>query len=169
MYALRILPYVFVRPGELRHAEWAEIDVKKELWKIPAEKMKMRTVHLVPLSRQVLEQLAELRQFSGEGKYLFPGRNLKTKPISDMAINAALSYLGWQREDICGHGFRAMASTLLNEGYNSDWIEKQLAHSEKSSVRAAFADYLPERKTMMQDWADYLDSLVVAFLETRHQ
>jgi integrase len=163
--ALRMLPYVFVRPGELRWAEWGEFDMAERLWMIPAEKMKMRSAHLVPLSSQVVAMLERLRGFTGEGRYLFPGRNLRTKPISDVAINAALRYLGYGRDEIVGHGFRAMASTLLNQrGYNSDWIERQLAHVERNAVRAAYnhAEYWPERCKMMQDWADLLDSLADA-------
>jgi integrase len=164
-YALRILPYVFVRPGELRNAEWSEFDFGERLWRIPAEKMKMRSRHLVPLSDQVLASLEELREFTGDGKYLFPGPRTRVKPITDMAVNAALRYLGYGGDEICGHGFRAMASTLLNEmGNNSDWIERQLAHSERSGVRAAYnhAEWLPERRKMMQDWADFLDGLMAA-------
>jgi integrase len=164
-YALRILPYVFVRPGELRHAEWAEIDLEAAIWRIPAEKMKMKAPHLVPLSRQVVELLRELKVITGDGKYLFPGARVKNKPISDAAVNAALRYLGFSSKEIVGHGFRAMASTLLNEqGFQPDWIERQLAHCERNSVRAAYnhADYLKERIGMMQAWADYLDSLVTS-------
>jgi integrase len=163
-YALKILPYIFVRPGELRHAEWSEINFEEQTWRIPDHKMKMRTPHIVPLSNQVISWLKELHTITGSGKYLFPGRNLKTKPLSDMAINAALRYLGYDNKEIVGHGFRAMASTLLNEkGYHPDWIERQLAHSERNSVRAAYnhAEYLPERRKMMQDWADYLDNLII--------
>jgi integrase len=161
-YALRILPYVFVRPGELRHALWDEIDFEAKQWRIPAEKMKMRAPHIVPLADQVLSMLGELRKHTGDGELLFPGARLKTKPISDMAVNAALKYLGYEGKAVCAHGFRATASTLLNEmGYNSDWIERQLAHAERNGVRAAYnhADYLPERRKMMQDWADFLDGL----------
>jgi integrase len=160
--AMLMLAYVFTRPGELRGAVWEEFDLREGLWRIPAERMKMRTPHVVPLARQVIGILDELRPITGAGRYLFPGRNIKTKPISDMAINAALRYLGYGRDEICGHGFRSMASTLLNErGYNSDWIERQLAHVERNGVRAAYnhADWLPERRKMMQDWADLLDSL----------
>jgi integrase len=161
-YALRILLYVFVRPGELRYAEWSEINLDEKVWRIPAEKMKMRAQHLVPLSDQVIAMLTELKEHTGKGRYLFPGSRTKVNTISDAAINAALRYLGYQREEICGHGFRSMASTLLNEmGYSSDWIERQLAHSEQNSVRAAYnhAEYLPERRKMMQVWADFLDDL----------
>jgi integrase len=161
IYALRILPYVFVRPGELRHAEWTEIDFPNKIWRIPAEKMKMRTSHIVPLSKQVVQLLEELKCFTGTGKYLFPGARTEKRPISDVTINAALRYLGYKKEEICGHGFRSTASTLLNEqGYNRDWIERQLAHNG-NSVREIYnyAEYLPERTKMMQEWADFLDSL----------
>ena len=160
--ALRMLPYVFVRPGELRHAQWDEFDFDNGLWRIPAERMKMRAAHVVPLSSQVVDLLTRLKAVTGNCKHLFPGRNLKTQPISEVTINAALRYLGYGNDEICGHGFRAMASTILNErGYNSDWIERQLAHVERNGVRAAYnhADWLPERRKMMQDWADLLDAL----------
>ncbi|MDR1038759.1 MAG: site-specific integrase [Deltaproteobacteria bacterium] len=162
-YALRILPYVFVRPGELRHAEWSEFDVDGSTWRIPAGKMKMRSPHLVPLASQVKTLLEELRAHTGKGRYLFPSPRTNDRPISDMAINAALRFMGFGKGEICGHGFRAMASTLLNEkGYGPDWIERQLAHCPRSGVRAAYnhAEYLPERRKMMQDWADWLDSLL---------
>jgi integrase len=161
-YALKILPYLFVRPGELRHAEWVEIDFKDKIWRISADKMKLKRQHLVPLSNQVIIMLEELKEISGNGQYLFPGSRTKIRPISDAAINAALRYLGYNQDEMTGHGFRAMASTLLNEmGYNSDWIERQLAHVETNGVRAAYnhADYLPERRKMMQYWADFLDKL----------
>jgi integrase len=162
-YALRILPYIFVRPGELRYALWKEINFDTAVWRIPAEKMKMKAPHIVPLSTQVLDLMKELQKYTGEGEYLFPGQRVKTRPISDAAINAALRYLGYAQGVMCGHGFRAMASTLLNEqGYPPDWIERQLAHSERNGVRAAYnhAQYLKERRKMLQDWADYLDSLI---------
>lgn len=161
-YALRILPYVFTRPGELRRAEWDEIDLADKMWRIPAEKMKMRSPHMVPLSDQVAAMMARLREHTGGGRLLFPGSRSSAKPISDMAINAALRYLGYEQGEICGHGFRGMASTMLNErGYSPDWIERQLAHSERGGVRAAYnhAQWLPERRKMMQDWADLLDRL----------
>jgi len=164
--ALRLAPLLFVRPGELRQAEWAEINWEESLWRLPAEKMKKvrgaGSPHLVPLARQTLEILRELQTITGFGRWLFPGQRSHDKPISDMAVNVALRTLGYGKEDICGHGFRAMASTTLNEqGYNRDWIERQLAHTERDAVRAAYnyAEYLPERRKMMQDWADYLDSL----------
>ncbi|GHV56358.1 integrase [Deltaproteobacteria bacterium] len=161
-YALRLLPLVFVRPGELRHAEWSEIDWPDAQWRIPAEKMKMRLPHLVPLSRQAVDILKSLFPFTGGHKFVFPGQRGHDRPMSDAAVNAALRYLGYSGEEITGHGFRSMASTILNEkGYNRDWIERQLAHTERDNVRAAYnyAEYLPERRRMMQEWADYLDSL----------
>ncbi|MDR1038454.1 MAG: tyrosine-type recombinase/integrase [Deltaproteobacteria bacterium] len=163
-FALKLLPYVFVRPGEHRHAEWAEFDFDESTWRIPAGKMKMRTPHLVPLASQVKNLLEELRQITGSGRYLFPGAKSKDRPISDMAVNVALRSMGFGKDEICGHGFRGMASTLLNEkGYSPDWIERQLAHCERNDVRAAYnhAEYLPERRRMMQEWADWLDSLLV--------
>jgi integrase len=160
--ALRIAPYVFVRPGELRRAEWAEFDFAGVEWRIPAEKMKMRQVHIVPLARQVISLLEDLRQYTGNGRFLFPSMRANTESISDMTLLAALRRLGYGKEDMTVHGFRSMASTLLNEqGYNRDWIERQLAHGERNSIRAAYnyAEYLPERRKMMQEWADYLDEL----------
>ena len=160
--ALRLAPYVFVRPGELRRAEWAEFNLEAAEWRIPAEKMKMRVVHIVPLARQVAEILHDLMQYTGSGRYLFPSMRANSAPISDMTLLAGLRRLGYGKEEMTMHGFRSMASTLLNElGYNSDWIERQLAHGERNSVRAAYnyAEYLPERRRMMQEWADYLDSL----------
>lgn len=160
--ALRLAPYVFVRPGELRRAEWAEFNLESAEWRIPAEKMKMRVVHIVPLARQVLEILHDLAQYTGGGRYLFPSMRANSSPISDMTLLAGLRRLGYGKDEMTMHGFRSMASTLLNEqGYNRDWIERQLAHGERNSVRAAYnyAEYLPERRRMMQEWADYLDEL----------
>jgi integrase len=160
--ALKLAPLVFVRPGELRHAEWSEFDIEQAEWRIPAEKMKMRTLHIVPLSTQALSVIEELRPFSGDGKYLFPSIRAKSRPMSDNTVNGALRRLGYESDEMTGHGFRSMASTLLNEnGWNKDAIERQLAHSERDGVRAAYnyAEYLSERKEMMQFWADYLESL----------
>lgn len=160
--ALRLSPLLFVRPGELRHAEWSEIDYKAKEWRIPASKMKMKVQHLVPLAKQSLAILEELRPLTGDGKYLFPGR-VSARPMSENTINAALRYLGYDtRQQQTAHGFRSMASTLLNEqGWKADAIERQLAHAERDGVRAAynFAEYLPERRKMMQAWADYLEQL----------
>ena len=160
--ALRMAPYVFVRPGELRRAEWSEFDLEKAEWRIPAPRMKMRQVHIVPLARQVIDILEDLQQYTGGGRFLFPSMRADSAPISDMTLLAGLRRLGYGKEDMTVHGFRSMASTLLNEqGYNRDWIERQLAHGERNSIRAAYnyAEYLPERRRMMNEWADYLDGL----------
>jgi integrase len=160
--ALKLAPLVFVRPGELRQAEWSEFNFESTEWRIPAERMKMREQHIVPLARQTLEILASLRKATGNGKYLFPSIRTDTRPMSNNTVNAALRRLGYAKEEMTGHGFRSMASTLLNEqGWNRDAIERQLAHSERNAVRAAynFAEFLPERRKMMQAWADYLDAL----------
>lgn len=160
--ALRMAPYVFVRPGELRRAEWPEFDIEKAEWRIPAARMKMRQQHIVPLARQVVDILDDLRNYTGNGRFLFPSMRSNTAPISDMTLLGGLRRLGYTKEQMTVHGFRSMASTLLNEqGYNRDWIERQLAHGERNSVRAAynFAEYLQERRRMMTEWADYLDSL----------
>lgn len=160
--SLRIAPYVFVRPGELRKAEWAEIRFDSAEWRIPAGRMKSRVPHIVPLAQQVLHILEDLHRLTGRSRYLFPSMRANTAPISDMTLLAALRRMGYDRSTMTVHGFRGMASTLLNErGYNRDWIERQLAHGERNSVRAAYnhAEYLPERRRMMQEWADYLDTL----------
>ncbi len=159
---MRLAPLVFTRPTELRAAEWSEIDIKAKEWRIPAARMKMRQPHTVPLSKQAIRILEELEPFSGGGKYLFPSIRTDDRPISDVAMLAALRRMGYEKHELCTHGFRGMASTLLNElGYNSDWIERQLAHGETNEVRAAYnhAKYLPERRKMMQEWANYLDTL----------
>jgi integrase len=161
-YALRLAPTLFVRPSELRKAEWCEFNLDKAEWRIPATRMKMKTLHIVPLSTQAVAILRELYCISGTGKYLFPSPRTATKPMSDNTVNAALHRLGYKGEFV-GHGFRHMACTLLNEqGWNRDAIERQLGHAERDGVRAAYnyAEYLPERKRMMQAWADYLDALV---------
>jgi integrase len=160
--ALKLAPLVFVRPSELRCAVWTEFDFPAAEWRIPAERMKMDEQHIVPLSRQTLEILDDLRKMTGNGKYLFPSVRTGSRPMSDNTLNAALRRLGYSREEMTGHGFRSMASTLLNElGWNRDAIERQLAHGDRDSVRASynFAEFLPERRKMMQAWADYLDEL----------
>ena len=160
--ALRLGPLVFVRPGELRHAEWSEINLEIGEWRIPSEKMKMGQPHIVPLARQSIVLLTDLQPLTGTGKYLFPSVRSSDRPISENTINAALRRLGYTKDEMTGHGFRSMASTLLNEqGWNRDHIERQLAHAERNKIRAAYnyADYLPERRKMMQAWADYLDTL----------
>lgn len=160
--ALRLAPLLFVRPGELRHAEWSEVDLEAAEWRIPAEKMKMRTQHIVPLSRQAVAVLRELHPLTGKGKYVFPGVRSSAKPMSENTVNAALRYMGYSTDQVTGHGFRSTATTLLNEqGWNPDAIERQLSHAERNKVRAAynFAEFLPERRRMMQAWADFLDGL----------
>jgi len=160
--AMKITPYVFVRPGELRHAEWSEIDLDKAEWRIPAEKMKMRSMHIVPLVSQVVEILRELQPLTGSGKYVFPSIRAGGRPMSENTVNTTLRRIGYAKEEICAHGFRGMASTILHEqGWSSDVIERQLAHREGNDVKAAYnhARHLPKRKQMMQAWADYLDSL----------
>ena len=163
--ALRLAPFVFVRAKELAAAEWAHFDLDAAEWRIPAEVMKMRQPHIVPLSRQALEILRELHQWSGQDRFLFPGRpkkGEKNAPIRSMSLVFALRRLGYSKDEMTFHGFRSMASTVLNEkGYNRDWIERQLAHSERNGVRASYnhAQYLPERRKMMQDWADYLSEV----------
>jgi integrase len=162
--ALRLAPLVFVRPGELRHAEWTEFDLAAAEWRIPAEKMKMRRPHRVPLSRQALAVLGDLQPMSGSGHFLFPSVRSTVRPISENTLNAALRRLGYGTDDMTAHGFRAMASARLNEmsGWNPDAIERQLAHQEQNDVRRAYvyaAEYWPERVKMMQAWADYLDEL----------
>ena len=160
--ALKLAPFLFVRSGELARAEWSEFDFEAAEWRIPATKMKMKQLHIVPLSRQVLDMLDELRSFSGHGQFLFPGRTKGKAFMNSDILVTALRRLGYSKEEMTFHGFRSMASTLLNEqGYNRDWIERQLAHSERNGVRAAYnyAEYLPERRKMMQEWADYLSAL----------
>jgi integrase len=160
-YALRLLALTFVRPGELRQAEWTEVDIDGTEWRIPAPRMKMRRPHIVPLSRQAIMTLKTVRDLTGDGHYVFPQARDRSKPMCGKCLNYALRRLGYSKDVMVGHGFRAMASTLLNEqGYNRDWIERQLAHGESNKIRAAynFAEYLPERRRMMQGWADYLDT-----------
>jgi integrase len=160
--ALQLAPLTFVRPGELRHAEWAEINLDAAEWRIPAEKMKMRDAHIVPLSRQAVSVLQGLHPLTGQGRYCFPSERTKDRPMSENTVNAALRRMGYGKEEMTGHGFRSMASTLLHEqGWQSDVIERQLAHAERNKVKAAYnrAGHLPERRKMMQAWADYLDAL----------
>jgi integrase len=160
--ALKLAPLVFIRPGELRNGEWKEVDIEKAEWRIPPERMKMRQVHIVPLSKQAIAILEELKPLTGSGKYLFPGERSRDRPMSNNTVNASLRRLGYGKEEMTGHGFRSMASTLLNEnGWNRDAIERQLAHGERDKVRGAYnyAELLPERRKMMQWWADYLDEV----------
>ena len=161
--ALKLAPLTFVRPGELRRAEWTEIDMEGAEWRIPAAKMKMNEPHIVPLSRQALAVLEDLRPLTGRGRYLFPGARSAERPMSENTINGALRRLGYSKEQMTGHGFRSMASTRLNESqlWHKDAIERQLAHGERDNIRAAYnyAEHLEERRKMMQWWADYLDDL----------
>lgn len=160
--ALRLAPMLFVRPGELRKAEWSEFDLDAAEWRIPAAKMKARVQHIVPLALQAIITLRELQALSGRSKYVFPGLRSVHRPMSENTVNAALRRLGYSSDQMTGHGFRSIASTMLNEqGWHRDAIERQLAHGERDSVRAAYnyAEHLPERRKMMQAWANYLDSL----------
>lgn len=163
--ALQIAPLVFVRPGELRQAQWFEFDINKRLWTIPAGRMKAKRPQVVPLSNQVAELLKELRIVSGDSEYLFPSPRSQTRCLSDVALLAALRRMGYEKEEMTAHGFRALASTNLESlGFDSRLIELQLAHSDKDEVRAAYKREthllrLEERIKMMQRWADYLDGL----------
>ncbi len=158
--ALRLLVLTFVRTGELRGARWPEIDFDKREWRVPAERMKMGTEHLVPLSRQAIAVLRELQELTGGEDFIFPNDHRGGVPMSENTILFALYRLGY-RGRATGHGFRATASTILNEqGWQADVIESQLAHKEPNKIRAAYnhAQYLPERRRMMQAWADFLDA-----------
>lgn len=163
--ALRLAPLVFVRPGELRKAEWSEFDFDKAEWVIPDHKMKAKRKHVVPLSPQAMAIINELKVISGEGQYLFPSPRSKTRPISDVALLAALRRMGYTKGEMTTHGFRAMASTNLEQlGFDVRVIELQLAHSDQNEVRAAYKRdlsrlQLDQRIEMMQAWADYLDGL----------
>ena len=161
-YALKIMPYVFVRSAELRGARWEEIDFDGRTWCIPAERMKRRREHLVPLASQVVVLFKELQEFTDNGELCFPSPFSKARAISDVGLLNGLRRLGYGKGEMDIHGFRSIASTLLNEqGFRPDVIEMQLSHAQKDSTRAAYnrALYLPERIGMMQKWADYLDSL----------
>jgi len=160
--ALKLAPLVFVRPGNLRAMEWSELDFDAAEWRIPAHKVKVREPHVVPLATQAVTLLRELHSLTGYGPYVFPSLRTVQRPMSENTVNAALRRLGYDKETMTGHGFRALASTRLNEmGWSPDVIERQLAHAERNKVRAAYnrASYMAERRTMMQAWADYLDSL----------
>lgn len=161
--ALRLTPHLFVRPGELRQAEWAEIDSDDAVWSIPAAKMKMRRPHCVPLSRQVLEMLEGLHALTGHGRYLFPSFRTPSRCMSENTISAALRRLGYSREEMTAHGFRSTAATLLNQMglWHADAIERQLAHLDPNATRRIYTrgEYWDERVRMMQHWSDYLDEL----------
>jgi integrase len=159
--ALRLLLLTFVRTTELRAAEWSEIAWEKAEWRIPPQRMKMRELHIVPLSKQALRLLRELQKHSDNRPYLFPNEHNPATFMSENTMLYALYRMGYHSRTT-GHGFRSTASTILNEhGFHADVIERQLAHSERNSVRAAYnhAQYLPERRKMMQWWADYLDKV----------
>lgn len=161
--AFRLSFLVMLRPGEVRKAEWQEINIERKEWRIPAHKMKMRDEHIIPLSRQAIEIFEEIRPLTGSGRYVFPSVRTHERPMSENTITGALRRLGYTGDEMTAHGFRAMASTRLNEShlFHADAIERQLAHGERDTVRAAYhrAQYLPERIKMMQWWADYLDGL----------
>lgn len=159
--AFKLSPLVFLRPVELSRAEWAEIDLDKAEWRIPADKMKMKALHIIPLPTQAVAILREVHALTGRGKYVFQSVSSSNKHMAKNTILAALRSIGYTPAQMTAHGFRHMASTLLNEhGFNADAIERQLAH-KASGVRATYnaAEYLPERRRMMQHWADYLDGL----------
>jgi integrase len=163
-YAMLLLALTFVLPGELRHAEWSEFDLQAAIWTLPAEKMKMRRPHRVPLSTQALSVVQDLQLISGKGRLLFPSIRTVLRPISENTMNAALRRLGYGRDDVSPHGFRSMAAVRLNEmgQWNPDAIERQLAHQESNDVRRAYthaAEFWTERVRMIQAWADYLDKL----------
>lgn len=158
--ALRLLLLTFVRPGELRCATWQEFNLEAAEWRIPAERMKMREPHIVPLSTQAVSLLDELRAASNGNSLLFPNNRDSRRPISPTTLNRALERMGYAGK-FSAHGFRATASTMLNErGYQPDVIERQLAHRERNMVRASYnhATYLPERRRMMQEWADFIEA-----------
>lgn len=176
--ALQLSPHVFVRPGELRSAEWKEIDLEGAVWRIPAARMKGRQEHVVPLSRQVIVLFREARVMTGSGRYIFPSIRTPLKPMSENTVNAALRRLGFSNDEMTAHGFRAMASTLLNESgkWSSDAIERALAHRDKDAVRAAYhrGTHWAERVEMAQWWSDYLDMLrdgatIIPFTTTKNR
>jgi integrase len=161
--AVQLTPMLFQRPGEIRHMEWVEINWEQEHWEIPAEKMKMRQPHIVPLPRQALAILRQLQPLTGYGQYVFPSARRGGRPLSENGVLAAIRTMGYTNDQVTPHGFRATARTLLDEvlGFRVDYIEQQLAHAVKDANGRAYnrTKYLPERKQMMQAWADYLDTL----------
>lgn len=162
-YAMKIAPHVFVRPGELRHAEWDEFDLQAAIWNIPAGKMKARRAHSVPLSKQVLGYLHELSELHGQSGYVFPSLYTPTRPMSENTLNVAFRRMGYGKDEVTAHGFRATASTLLNESgkWNPDAIERALAHGDSDAVRGAYqrGSYWQERVKMAAWRSDYLDQL----------
>ena len=162
--ALKLAPLVFVRPGELRQAKWADVDLDGAEWRYRVTKTDSE--HIVPLATQAVEILRDLQPYTRRSAYIFPGERSASRPMSENTINAALRYLGYDRDTMTGHGFRAMARTVLDEvlGYRPDLIEHQLAHAVKDPLGRAYnrTKHLPERRKMMQGWADYLDGLRTA-------
>ena len=163
LYGLKLSALLFVRPGELRKAEWAEIDFDAAVWRIRAERMKGRVEHVVPLSRQAVALLREVQGLTGDGRFVFPSIRTPARPMSENTVNGALRRLGYTNDEMTAHGFRAMASTLLNESgkWSSDAIERALAHKDKDIVRAAYhrGTHWAERVEMAQWWSDHLDTL----------
>jgi len=166
--AMKLLALTFLRPGELRNLHWSDVDFEKEQIVIPPDRMKMDRAHVVPLSRQALELLKNLKKLTGNNELLFPGVKNNGKPLSDVTLTKVLQVMGYVEEKkVVPHGFRHTASTILNEhGFNSDWIERQLAHVENNSVRRAYnhAEYLDERRRMMQWYADHIDKLRASYV-----
>ena len=162
-WALKLAPHVFVRPGELRMAEWREIDLDGAVWRIPGARMKMNREHVVPLSTQALAILKQAQQLTGSGRYIFPSVRTPLRPMSENTLNAALRRLGYTNDEMTSHGFRSTASTLLNESgkWSVDAIERALAHGDSDGVRAAYhrGAHWQERVQMAQWWSDYLDTL----------
>ena len=163
MAALQLSPLFLCRPGELRHLEWTEVNFAEARIELPASKMKMKEPHIIPLASQAISILKELQPITGRGKYVFPSARGASRPLSDNGVRTALRTLGYTNDQICPHGFRAMGRTILDEVLNFpvDWIEHQIAHSVKDSNGRAYnrTKHLPQRKKMMQAWADYLDDL----------
>jgi integrase len=160
--ALKLAPYVFVRPGELRKMEYSELNLDAAEWRIPGMRMKMGESHIVPLSRQAVEILRGLKPLTGNGRFVFPSLLSRDRPMSANTVNTALRRLGYSNQEMTAHGFRSMASTLLNEkGWHPDLIELQLAHAERNQIRGAYnrAQRLDQRRKMMQSWADDVDVL----------
>jgi integrase len=162
-YALQLAPHVYVRPGELRHAEWSEINFDEAIWNIPAPKMKARRDHSVPLSKQSLAILSDIQELTGAGRYVFPSLQTPSRPMSENTVNVAFRRMGYTKDEVTAHGLRTTASTLLNESgkWNPDAIERALAHGDSNAVRGAYnrGNYWPERVKMAQWWGDYLDQL----------
>ena len=162
-FALQIAPHVYVRPGELRHAEWKEFDFDKAIWTIPAGKMKARRIHVVPLSHQALDLLAQLREWSDNKGYVFPALYSPARPMSENTINSSFRRMGFSKEEVTAHGLRSTASTMLNESgkWHPDAIERALAHGDSNAVRGAYnrGNYWDERVRMAQWWSDHLDQL----------